>query len=54
MKGAAEEDLALRHLLAQGMKLAIHSGYLAARAGRIPKKLYATASSPETGLVEAR
>lgn len=40
--------------MAQAMKLAIHSGYLAARAGRMPKKLYATASSPETGLVEAR
>lgn len=40
--------------MAQAMKLAIHSGYLAAGAGRIPKKLYATASSPETGLVEAR
>lgn len=39
--------------MAQAMKLAIHSGYLAARAGRISKKLYATASSPETGLVEA-
>jgi thiazole synthase len=40
--------------MAQAMKLAIHSGYLAARAGRIPKKLYATASSPDTGLVEAQ
>jgi thiazole synthase len=33
------------------MKLACRSGYLAAGAGRIPRKLYATASSPETGLI---
>ena len=40
--------------MAEAMKLAIQSGYLAARAGRMPKKLYATASSPEAGLVEAK
>ena len=38
-------------LMAEAMKLACRSGYLAARAGRIPRKLYATASSPETGLI---
>ena len=38
-------------LMAEAMKLACRSGYLAARAGRIPRKLYATASSPEMGLI---
>ena len=38
-------------VMAEAMKLACRSGYLAARAGRIPRKLYATASSPETGLI---
>lgn len=37
--------------MAEAMKLACRSGYLAAGAGRIPRKLYATASSPETGLI---
>lgn len=37
--------------MAVAMKLACQAGYLAARAGRIPRKLYATASSPETGLI---
>jgi len=32
--------------MARAMKLAIEAGRLAYRAGRIPKKLYATASSP--------
>lgn len=36
--------------MAKAMRLACQAGYLAARSGRIPKKLYATASSPETGL----
>lgn len=38
-------------LMAEAMKLACRSGFLAARAGRIPRKLYATASSPESGLI---
>ena len=38
-------------LMARAMKLAIESGYLARHAGRIPKKLYATASSPLEGVV---
>lgn len=37
--------------MAESMKLACRAGYLAAGAGRIPKKLYATASSPESGLI---
>ncbi len=37
--------------MARAMKLAIESGYLARHAGRIPKKLYATASSPIEGVV---
>ena len=38
--------------MAEAMNLACRAGWLAHRAGRIPKKLYATASSPDTGLVE--
>jgi thiazole synthase len=38
-------------LMARAMKLAIEAGYLARHAGRIPKKLYATASSPIEGVV---
>jgi len=37
--------------MAQAMKLSCEAGRLAYLSGRIPKKLYATASSPETGLV---
>ena len=37
--------------MAEAMRLACQAGYLAARSGRIPKKLYATASSPESGLI---
>lgn len=37
--------------MAHAMRLAVESGRLAAGAGRIPKKLYATASSPTEGLV---
>jgi thiazole synthase len=33
------------------MKHAIEAGYLASRAGRIPKKRYATASSPFEGVI---
>jgi thiazole synthase len=38
--------------MARAMKLAVESGWLAAHAGRIPRKLYASASSPLTGLIE--
>lgn len=38
--------------MAQAMKYAVAAGRLAYLAGRIPKKLYATASSPLTDLIE--
>jgi thiazole synthase len=38
--------------MARAMRLAVEAGWLAAHAGRIPKKLYATASSPGTGLID--
>ena len=37
--------------MAEAMKLAVKSGRLAHLAGRIPRKMYATASSPVEGLV---
>jgi thiazole synthase len=37
--------------MARAMRLAVEAGWLAAGAGRIGKKLYATASSPTQGLV---
>lgn len=37
--------------MARAMKLALEAGRLAFLAGRIPKKLYATASSPEEGTI---
>ncbi len=37
--------------MARAMKLAVEAGRLAFESGRIPKKLYATASSPLTDLV---
>ncbi len=37
--------------MAQAMRLAAQSGRLAYLAGRIPKKLYATASSPTEGII---
>ena len=39
-------------LMAQAMKYAIESGRLAYLAGRMPKKLYASASSPLEGLIK--
>jgi len=36
--------------MAEAMKLGVESGRLAFKAGRIPKKLYATASSPLEGI----
>jgi thiazole synthase len=38
--------------MAHAMRRAIEAGYLAAGAGRIPRKLYATASSPTEGLLK--
>ncbi len=37
--------------MAEAMKLAVIAGRLAYRAGRIPRKLYATASSPLDGVI---
>ncbi|MFO0889306.1 MAG: sulfur carrier protein ThiS [Isosphaeraceae bacterium] len=37
--------------MARAMRLAVEAGYLAAGAGRISRKLYATASSPTQGMV---
>ena len=37
--------------MAEAMKHALAAGYLGARAGRIPKKRYATASSPMEGTI---
>jgi thiazole synthase len=41
-------------MMARAMKAACEAGRLAFRAGRIPKRLYATASSPEQGLISTR
>jgi len=38
--------------MAHAMRLAVESGRLAYEAGRIPKKLYAQASSPVEGMIE--
>ncbi len=40
-------------MMARAMKAGIEAGRLAHLAGRIPRKLYATASSPETGVVNS-
>jgi len=40
--GGAQDSVAM----AEAMKLAVEAGRLAYRAGRIPRKLYASASSP--------
>ena len=37
--------------MARAMKLAVEAGRLAYLAGRIPKKSYATASSPLQGVI---
>jgi thiazole synthase len=37
--------------MARAMKLAVEAGREAFRAGRIPRKPYASASSPVTGLI---
>jgi thiazole synthase len=39
-------------LMAEAMRHAVWSGRLAYKAGRIPKKLYANASSPSEGMIE--
>ena len=37
--------------MARAMKLAVEAGRLAYTAGRIPRKLFATASSPLAGVI---
>lgn len=44
----AREPIAMAH----AMRMAVEAGRLAYRAGRIERKLYATASSPLSGLIE--
>jgi thiazole synthase len=38
--------------MARAMRLAVEAGWLAAHAGRIPRKLHASASSPLEGMIE--
>jgi thiazole synthase len=38
--------------MARAMRLAVEAGWQARRAGRIPRRLHARASSPEEGLTE--
>ncbi|HUS46686.1 MAG TPA: thiazole synthase [Phycisphaerae bacterium] len=40
--------------MARAMRLAVEAGYFARRAGRIPRKLYATATSPIEGVIGAK
>jgi thiazole synthase len=44
----AREPIAMAH----AMRMAVEAGRLAYLAGRIGRKLYATASSPLSGLIE--
>lgn len=46
---SAQDPVAMAH----AMRHAVEAGYLAYRAGRIPRKLYATASSPMEGVIGA-
>ncbi len=39
--------------MARSMRLAIEAGRMAYEAGRMPRRLYASASSPEEGVIEA-
>lgn len=39
--------------MARAMRLGVEAGYLARHAGRIPRKLYASASSPVDGLIRS-
>ena len=41
-------------MMARAMRAGVHAGRMAFLAGRIPRRLYATASSPEEGLVTSR
>ena len=46
----AQAELPVR--MARAMRLAVEAGWLARNAGRIPRRLYANASSPLDGLIE--
>ena len=48
MTGTSGPGIALK---SEAMNLAVRAGRLAYLAGRIPKKLYASASSPIEGMV---
>ena len=39
--------------MARAMRLAVEAGRAAYLAGRMPRRLYASASSPEDGVIEA-
>lgn len=41
-------------MMARAMKAAVEAGRLSYLAGRIPKRLYATASSPQEGVISSR
>lgn len=41
-------------LMAEAFKNAVHAGWAAHRAGRIPKRLYANPSSPTVGLIQRK
>ena len=43
----ADDPVAMAH----AMRLAVEAGRLGLRAGRIPRKMYATASSPMEGII---
>lgn len=47
---AAKDPIKMAH----AMRLAVEAGRLAYEAGRMPRRLYAQASSPEEGLIEVR
>ena len=49
--GFAGMAQAMQVLFNEAMKLACQAGRLASHAGRIPRKPYATASSPEAGVL---
>jgi len=39
-------------MMARAMRLAVESGHLARHAGRMPRRLYASASSPSDGMID--
>jgi thiazole synthase len=47
VSGAADPEL-----MARAMRAAVEAGHAARRAGRIPERLHANASTPEAGMPE--